>query len=162
MSRLLLIIVLTCLISSCASVYYPNHINSTFIDKKGETNLGAALSFTSINIQASTAVNDHLRLTGGINCWGWNVTLGDASSGESGLQSQLLAGYYSRLNDLVFFEGYSGIGVNQAHEDLFGQGILQTSLGLGSDSPMFVISIRANYLSNSIFAGRIKVNEHYK
>ena len=145
-------ILLACFISSCATVYYPSHINSSFIEKKGETNVGGALSLSSINAQASTAITDHFRLAGGINYWGWNVTLGSASEGESGLQTQLLAGYYKKLGNKVFFEGYGGIGASVGSEDFFSHAIIQPSIGFGKDQPKFIISVRANYLTNSLFS----------
>jgi hypothetical protein len=140
------------LVSSCASVYYPSHINSSFIEEKGETNVGGAVSLSSINVQASTAITDHLRLAGGVNLWGWAVTLGSSSEGESGLQTQLLAGYYKKLGSSVFFEGYAGIGASVGDEDFFSHGIIQPSIGFGKGRPKFIISLRANFLTNSMFS----------
>ena len=82
MSNFFIVILLTCLISSCASIYYTSHINSSFIENKGETNIGGAVSLTSLNAQASTEINDHLRLAAGLNYWGWNASLGNSSIGS--------------------------------------------------------------------------------
>jgi hypothetical protein len=140
------------LFSSCATIYYPSHINSSFIQSKGETNLGGALSMTSLNAQVSTAPTEHLRLAGEVNYWGWSVSLGNSSVGEAGIHSQFLAGYYTKLGRKVFFEGYGGIGVSSVSgSDFFGHAILQPSFGFGQDQPKFIISLRTSYLNNSIF-----------
>lgn len=152
MSRLIIISVVACLISSCAQVYYPSHINSSFIEEKGETNVGGAVSLSSLNVQASTAITDHLRLAGGVNLWGWSVTLGSARQGASGFQTQLLAGYYEKLGSKVFFEGYAGVGASAVGNDFFSHGIIQPSIGFGKDKAKFIISVRANYLTNSLFS----------
>lgn len=151
MNNFFITLLLTCLLSSCATVYYPSHINSSFIEKKGETNVGGAVSLSSLNVQASTAITDKFRLAGEINYWGWNFSIGNSSEGESGLQTQLLAGYYERLGDNVFFEGYSGIGASVGSQDFFSHAIIQPSIGFGKDHPKFIISLRANYLNNSLF-----------
>jgi hypothetical protein len=143
---------LACLISSCATVYYPSHINSSFIENKGETNIGGAVSLTSLNAQASTAISDHLRLAAGANYWGWSASLNSTTIGASGFHTQLLAGYYKKLGKKVFFEGYGGIGTTVGSEDFFSHGIIQPSIGFGKDQPKFVISLRANYLTNSLFS----------
>ncbi|MEL6632447.1 MAG: hypothetical protein AAFQ83_13290 [Bacteroidota bacterium] len=150
--RWLLSLPLGIFLSSCANLYYPSHINSAFIQEKGETNMGGALSLTSMNAQVSSAPTDHLRLAAGLNFWGWAVTLGSASIGESALQGQMLAGYYTQLGDKVFFEGYGGVGFSATTSDFFGHGILQPSLGFGKGHPKFVISLRTSYLNNALFS----------
>lgn len=147
-----LVILSVCFVSSCATVYYPSHINSSFIKEKGESNIGGAVSLSSLNVQASTAITDHLRLAAGVNYWGWNVTLGNSSVGESGLQTQLLAGYYKKIGDKTFFEGYTGIGASVRPDDFFSHAIIQPSIGFGKEQPKFIISLRANYLTNSLFS----------
>jgi hypothetical protein len=133
-------------------VYYPSHVNSSFIEEKGEINIGGALSLSSINAQASAALTDHLRLAGGINYWGWNASIGNSDVGESGFQTQLLAGYYKKIGNKIFFEGYGGIGTSVGSEDFFSHGIVQPSIGFGKERPKFIISLRANYLTNSLFS----------
>ncbi len=136
------------MITSCAQVYYPAHINSSFIEEKGETNLGAAISLSSINLQASHALSPHLRIAGGINAWAWQIS-GD---GYAGTSAHLLTGYYSKIGSKTFLEAYAGVGANIGNEDFFGQGILQSSIGFGKDQPKFVVSLRANYMDNAIFS----------
>lgn len=152
MSKIFPFLLIVSLLSSCASVYYPSHINSSFIEEKGETNVGGALSLSSVNVQASTALSKHLRLAGGINYWGWSVSIGNSSIGSSGLQAQLLTGYYTKIGKNVFFEGYGGLGTSFGDEDMFGHVIIQPSIGFGKESPTFIMSVRANYLNNSIFS----------
>jgi hypothetical protein len=152
MKKTFIVLLSTFLISSCATVYYPSHVNSSFIENKGETTIGGALSLTSLNAQASTAINDHLRLAAGVNYWGWSASLGSANVGGSGLHTQLLAGYYKKLGNKIFFEGYGGIGTTVGSEDFFSHGIIQPSIGFGKDQPKFIISLRANYLTNSLFS----------
>lgn len=152
MNKYFIALLLTCLISSCATVHYPSHINSSFLANKGEINIGGAVSLTSLNVQASTAINDHLRLAAGVNYWGWSASSGNASVGGSGFHTQLLAGYYKKLGNKLFFEGYGGIGTTVGSEDIYSHGIIQPSIGFGKDQPKFIISLRANYLTNSLFS----------
>lgn len=151
MTKLLSILFLSYLLSSCATVYYPSHVNSSFIEEKGQTDVGGAVSLTSLNAQASTAIDDHLRLAVGANYWGWSASVGSADLGESGFHTQLLAGYYKKLGRRTYFEGYGGIGITLGSEDFFSHGIIQPSIGFGEDHPKFIISLRANYLTNSLF-----------
>ena len=134
--------------SSCSTAYYPSHINSSFIENKGETSIGGAVSLTAINLQASHAISPHLRLAGGLNAWTWSLF----DEGESGIQGQMLTGYYHQLGERIYFEGYIGVGISATNEDLFSLGIIQPSIGFGDGQPKFLVSLRANYLNNSLFS----------
>lgn len=105
---------------------------------------------TSLNAQFSTALTDKFRLAGGINYWGWSARFNTFEIGESGIQGQLMAGHYTQLSDHVFAETYAGFGLSSAGENLFAHGIVQPSIGFGRDKPKFLISLRLNYLNNSI------------
>ncbi len=153
MTRSLLILILPIFLGSCASVYYPNHINSSFIEQKGEVNLGGAVSLSSINVQTSYAASDHIRLSANANYWGWSILINDSEvAGEGGLQTSFMAGYYNRLGDNVFFEGYSGIGFSALRSDFLSRAIVQPSIGFGKDAPALVFSCRANIISNALFS----------
>lgn len=60
-------------------------------------------------------------------------------------------GYYKKLGNKIFFEGYGGVGTTLASEDFFSHGIIQPSIRFGKVQPKFIISLRANYLTNSLF-----------
>lgn len=58
------------LLSGCATVHYPSHINTSMISYEGETQVGGSINFSSVTAQATHALSENFRLASSFNSFG--------------------------------------------------------------------------------------------
>ena len=110
-SRPFLAIIISAFISSCASIYVPNAVNTPMLEQKGQTNIVGTIGGSSFDGQVSHALTENLGLMANANLSYSPLGLSATGFAETGL------GYYQKNYDVFYGLGYGYNGSSKIKFD---------------------------------------------